>query len=192
MKTRTINLGIQAIVIATCTMYACTSGTPGDAVKAAMEKEIIKEKAQVYLEEYNVPAVIVKKFEKTHSDTITRQWLVYKKTPEEVIKVQLPEIYIVRYNKKGQEYSMKYSDKGEILETNRLINLSVLPDPAREMFQKGEYKEWDIVGDVFEILDNITGESAGYIVTVEKTGNKERVFFNRAGKVVKIQKISPS
>lgn len=192
MKTRTIYLGIQAAAIFTILVSGCKSGTPGEAVKVAMEKEIVKEKAEVFLEENNVPAVIVKEFEKAHSDTIKRQWIVYQKAPGEVVNLELPEIYIVKYRKDDQEYRIKYSGKGKILETNRMINLSVLPDPARKYLQEGEYKDWELVGDVFEILDNITGESLGYIVTAEKTGNKERVYFNQTGEVVKIQKLTSS
>ena len=154
-----------------------------------MEKELIKEKATVFLEEHNVPAVVVKEFDRGRSDTIKRQWLVYKKAPEDNINVELPEVYIVKYKLEGQEYSTKYSREGELIETNRLVNLTVLPEESREMLQNGDYKDWKVVGDVLELLDNNTGEPASYIVTLEKTGTRERVFFNRDGETVKIQKL---
>ena len=78
-----------------------------------------KEKTTEYLEEYDVPAVVVKEFIEDQSDTIQRKWLVYKKTPEERINVQLPEVYIANYSINDREYSTKYS----INITDMLVNV---------------------------------------------------------------------
>ena len=180
-------MAVAAIVV--FSFSCCNSGSPGNAVKAAMEKEMIKEKAMEYLEENDVPAIVVKEFNNNHSDTITRQWLVYKKTPEEVINVELPGLYIVSYNRNAQGYCEKYSDKGEIIETNRMINFSVLPDKASVLFTTGTYKAWEVSGDILEILDHFTNEPVGYVVTVVKSDNQERIFFNREGDITKIQVI---
>ena len=189
MKTRTFLLGIMAAGIAGYLLLGCSGGSPGNAVRAAMEKELIKEKAMEYLEEHDVPAVVIKEFNNRHSDTITRQWLAYKKTPGERINLELPEVYVVNYNVNDQGFSEKYSNEGEIIETNRTINLSVLPNKASDLLQKGEYKNWEVSGDVLELLDNLTNEPVGYLVTVAKSDNKERIFFDRTGHIVKIQKL---
>ena len=155
-----------------------------------MEKEIIKEKAEEYIEELNVPAVVVEEFMKNQSDKVERRWLVYKETPGEEINIDLPEVYIVAYRKNVQDYRAKYSKEGVILDINHLINLSVIPPQALDLLQKGAYKEWEVVGDVFETLDNITNEPVGLIVTVKKAEQKERLFFDLEGNVVKIQKLT--
>ncbi len=190
MKTINYYLGISIMVFIALLAFSCKTGTPGDAVRAAMEKEIIKEKAEVYIEELNVPAVVVREFNKNQSDTIVRQWLVYKETPGEEIDIELPEVYIVAYGNDAQEYRDKYSKDGEIIDMNHLVNLSVLPHQALDLLQKGEYKEWEVVGDVYETLDNITNEPIGFIVKVKKAEQKERLFFDPEGNVVKIQKLT--
>jgi hypothetical protein len=189
MKTRIFYTGF-ALTGLFFLIYGCTRTTPADAVKTAMEKELIKEKATKILEEYNVPEVVVKEFNKTHSDTIYRQWLVYKTNPEETINVKLPEVYIVKYHIDNQGYREKYSREGKIIETNRSINFTVLPNKASDLIKKGDYKDWELVGDVLELLDNSTGDPVGYVVTVAKAQNKERIFFNDEGDIVKIQELT--
>ncbi len=190
MKTINYYLGLSTAVLVGILVYCCKTGTPGDAVKTAMEKEIIKEKAEVYIEEHNVPAVVVEEFIKNRSDTIKREWLVYQEKAGEEIKVGLPEVYIVAFSKNAQDYKAKYSKEGDFIDLNHLTNISVLPESALDVLKKGEYKDWEVVGDVFEILDNISNEPTGFIVNIQKAEQKERLFFNLEGNIVKIQKIS--
>ncbi len=187
MKTIRFYLGITIVGLTAFLANSCKTGTPGDAVRNAMEKEIIKEESETFIEEHNVPAVIVKEFNNRQSDTIERQWLVFEQLPEDTIKLELPEVYIVKYSQNSQDYRSKYSIAGEIIEKNHLINISVLPVPAQDVLKKGEYKDWEVVGDVFETLDNKTDEPIGFIVKVKKGLNKEKVFFDLEGNMVKIQ-----
>jgi hypothetical protein len=188
MKTRTFLSGIAVFSLAMI-IHGCNTASPGSAVKVAMEKEIIKEKAMDYLEENNVPEVVVKAFITNHSDTIAREWVVYKK-PEEEISVKLPEVYIATYEVNDKEYNEKYSNEGEVLEKNRVINYSILPEKASDLLQNGEYKDWEVTGDVLELLDNISGETLGYIVNIVKSDQKERIIFDKTGKIEKAQIIS--
>jgi hypothetical protein len=191
MKTKRNHLKILfSGVIALIMMYGCKTGTPGDAVRTAMEEELIKEKAEKYIEENKVPAVVVDEFVKNHSDSIERQWLVYEQEPGKEVSVDLPEVYIVAFRKADQNYRTKYSREGEVIDRTRLSDLSVLPDKALDILQKGDYKDWKIVGDIFETLDKMTMEPTGFIVRVEKSDQTKRLFFDLQGNIVKIQKIS--
>jgi hypothetical protein len=177
-------------VMAIFSLYSCNTGTPGEAVRSAMEREMIREKAEEYIAEHDVPAVVVDEFNKNQSDTIERQWLVYKKMPEEEINVELPDVYIVAFKKDNQNYRTRYSKEGEVIDRNRSANLSVLPDAALDILRKGEYKDWQIEGDVFEILDNETRVPTGYFVRVTKDDQTEKLFFDLDGQIVKINTIS--
>lgn len=190
MKTINFYLGMSITGLLASLVYSCQTGSPGDAVRTAMEKEIIKEEAEVYMDELNVPAVVVDEFIKNQSDTIERQWLVYDKKTDEEIDVKLPEVYIVAYSKNAQDHRDRYSKEGKIIDRNQLINLSVLPHQALDIIQKGEYKDWEVVGDVYETLDNLTYEPVGYIVKVKKAEKKERLFFDLEGNIVKIQQLT--
>jgi hypothetical protein len=190
MKTTNYYLGISITGLIAILVCSCKTGTPGEAVRAAMETEIVKEKAEEYIEELNVPAVVVEEFTKNQSDTVERQWLVYKETPGEEINIELPEVYIVTYRKNAQDCRARYSKEGNIIAMNHLVDLSVLPHRALDLLQKGAYKEWEVVGDVFETLDNITNEPVGFIAKVKKAEEKERLFFDPEGNVVKIQKLT--
>lgn len=190
MKTINYYLGMSITGLIAFLAYSCKTGNPGDAVRAAMEKEIIKEKAEVYMDELNVPAVVVEEFIKNQSDTIKRQWLVYEKPLQEEVNIELPEVYIVAYRNNDQDLRDKYSKEGEIIDRNHLVNLSVLPHQALDLIQKGEYKDWEVVGDVYETLDNITYEPIGFIVTLKKAEEKERLFFDLEGSIVKIQQLT--
>jgi hypothetical protein len=190
MKTLNYYLGISISLFIAFLVYGCKTGTPGDAVRAAMEKELIKEKAEKYIEELNVPAVVVEEFMKNKSDTVERQWLIYQESPGVEINLEIPEVYIVSYKKNGQDYRAKYSKEGEIIDINHMVDLSILPHRALDLLQKGEYKEWEVVGNVFETLDNVTKEPVGFIVKVKKAEEKERLFFDLEGNVVKIQELT--
>lgn len=104
--------------------------------------------------------------------------------------MKLPDVYLVRFKSNDRDFNEKYSDKGEIIEKNGVINYSVLPGKASDLLKKGEYKDWDVSGDVLELLDNLTGETIGYMVNVEKADQKERLIFKPSGEIGKIQKIS--
>jgi hypothetical protein len=188
MKTRIFYLGISISGLFFL-LNGCTPSSPGDAVRAAMEKELVKEKVTKILNEYDVPEVVVEEFNNNHSDTLTRQWSVYAMTPEDTLHVVLPEVYIVNYRINNQGYCQKYSNEGKIIETNRSVNFSILPKKASDLIKKGEYKDWKLDGDVLELLDNSTHDTVGYMVTVAKANNKERIFFNEDGDVVKIEKV---
>jgi len=190
MKTINFYLGMSLTGLLASLAYSCNTGTPGEAVRTAMEKEIIKEKAEVYIDELKVPAVVVDEFTKNKSDTIERQWLVYEKKPEEEINVELPEVYIVAYSMNALDHRDSYSKEGKIIDRNQLVNLSVLPQKALDFVQKDEYKDWEVVGDVYETLDNFTYEPVGYIVKIKKADKKERLFFDMEGNIVKIQQLT--
>ncbi len=189
MKTTNFYLSISIAGLMALLASSCRTGTPGDAVRTAMEKELIKEKAEVYIEENNVPAVVVEEFMKGRNDTVKRKWLVYKEPAEEQVNVKLPDVYIVAFRSNDQNYRAKYSREGDILTMNHMVGLSVLPDPALNVIQRDDYKGWQVVGDVYETLDNVTGEPTGFIVNVSKDDRKERVFFDLEGNTVKIQTI---
>jgi hypothetical protein len=190
MKTMKYYLGISLTGLMAFLVYSCKTSSPGDAVKAAMEKEIIKEKAEALIDEQEVPEVVVAAFVKNKPETIERTWLIYKETPEQQIKVELPEVYIVAYRDNGQDYRARYSREGDIININHLIGLTVLPSAAQDLLQKGEYRDWQVTGDVYETLDNITNEPIGFIVKVKKAEQSERLFFDLEGNVVKIQELS--
>jgi hypothetical protein len=190
MKTRNYYLGISILGLIAFLAYGCKTSTPGDAVRSAMEKEIIKDEAEAYIDEPNVPAVVVDEFIKDQSDTIERKWLVLEKEPQNEVKVVLPEVFIVAYKSNDQNMRDKYSKEGELIDRNHLVNLSVLPQQALDLIQKGEYKDWEVVGDVYETLDNITFEPIRYIVTLKKAEEKERLFFDFEGNILKIQQLT--
>jgi hypothetical protein len=190
MRAMKYYLGISLTGLIALLVYSCKTSSPGDAVKAAMEKEIIKEKAEALIDEQEVPEVVVAAFVKNKPETIERTWLIYKETPEQQIKVELPEVYIVAYRDNGQDYRARYSREGDIININHLIGLTVLPSAAQDLLQKGEYRDWQVTGDVYETLDNITNEPIGFIVKVKKAEQSERLFFDLEGNVVKIQELS--
>jgi hypothetical protein len=190
MRAMKYYLGISLTGLMAFLVYSCKTSSPGDAVKAAMEREIIKEKAEELIDEQKVPEVVVAAFIKNKPDIIERTWLVYKETPEEEVKVKIPEVYIVAYRDNDQDYRAKYSKEGDIINLNQLISLSILPDAALNTLQKGEYRDWEVTGDVYETLDNITNEPIGFIVKVKKADQSEKLFFDLEGNIVKIQELS--
>ena len=154
MKTKIFYLGIP-ITGLFFLLIGCTHTSPGDAVRAAMEKELVKEKVTKLLEEYDVPEVVVEEFNNNHSDTIARQWSVFAMTPEDTLDINLPEVYIVKYRIDNKGYREKYSNEGKIMETNCSVNFSVLPKKASDLIKKGEYKDWKLDGDVLELLEAV-------------------------------------
>ena len=190
MKSLKYYLGMSITGLIAFLVYSCKTSTPGDAVKAAMEKEIIKEEAEESIDELNVPAVVVEAFSKDRPDTMKRTWLVYKAKSGDQVKVELPEVYIVAFKKDAQDYRIRYSREGDVVGLNRLIEMYALPEDALNLLHQGAYKDWEVVGDVFETLDNITNEPIGFLVKVQKEGQRERLFFDTDGNILKIQQLT--
>jgi hypothetical protein len=191
MKNLKSYIGVPVAGLLAIMVYGCKTSTPGDAVKAAMQKEIIKEKVEDMITEDNVPEVVVEAFNQRRPEVHDRSWFIYEQTPEQKIDLALPEVYIVAFSEKGENYKAKYSKEGDILELNHLIDLSVLPRTALDVIQKGDYKDWKVVGDVYETLDNDTKLPVGFIVTVSKGDEKNWLFFDVDGTLVKIQTLTP-
>ena len=191
MKKLKIYFGIPLAVLLAFAVNSCKTSSPGDAVNAAMQKEIIKQKVEEIIKEENVPEVVVDAFIKRRPEALDRSWLIYEQTPEQKIELALPEVYIVAFSEKGEHYRARYSKEGNIIDLNHRIDLSVLPEGALDIIQKGEYSDWQVEGDVYETLDNETQEPIGYIVTVKKGEAQNRLFFDVDGTMVKVQTLTP-
>ena len=185
-KTNTRQSNYFIWVLFLLTAIGCQNVSEGG-VQEEITKEEAAEKAEVYLEEHDVPYVVVDAFKSKNSDIPEYEWLVYRSDTSTDVSVALPSEYVVAYKKNNQQYRSTYTKEGKRIEILRLNNMNIVPEKGKKYIET-YYKDWNVTS-VYEKLDTENEETIGFIVTIEKENKKEKVFFDMNGKAIKVQTI---
>lgn len=118
-----------------------------------------------------VPAEVTEAFKTKYPDTKNVEW-----------KDKLTG-FQVNYEMNGVQYQSKFSNQGEWLQTEKIIDEGALPAAVKDGYAKSKYTGWELkeVGRI-ENKDN----SIQYRLFVRKSGvEKKFLYFNPEGKLVK-------
>lgn len=104
--------------------------------------------------------------------------------------IDIPEYYVVEFNKDSTATKAIYSKTGGKVATHKVLT-SDLPKAVSATVSKGEYKTWKLGKDKEEIFkDSDKDQLKVYKVTVEKGKEKHTLFIQSDGKLLKDKKVS--
>jgi hypothetical protein len=98
-----------------------------------------------------------------------------------------PEFYEVEFIKEGKTHKSIFSRPGKLLHTRKLIKDEEIPQQIVNSLKKGDYKDWNMVGEK-ERIEKESSEPL-YKLKVEKGRERQVLFYYGDGTLVQVKKI---
>ena len=152
------------------------------------KKQIPKEVSEPYYKEY--PISTYENWYGYPTYNIQSDWFDnwYENGP--YIRTELPEYYIVEFNKENTPVKAIYTKSGTKIAIHKSLK-SDLPNAISVAISKSEYKTWKLGKDKEEIFkDTDKDQLKIYKVDVEKGKEKHTLFFQIDGKLLKDKKVA--
>ncbi len=93
--------------------------------------------------------------------------------------------YAIRFKSKdGSEIFAVFESTGELIRYKEIKKNAPVPAAIITSIEKGEYKDWKIVGDVERIVNNQKKIAEHFTVKLEKAGKKKSLHFSPKGELL--------
>lgn len=191
-----ISLVLALVVALGATTYAQKAGK-----KAAKSKtQTAKSKgSKKRVKKADVPTEVTEQFTVLYPNIDAEDWYAYdyywdtetdEVEEDSLIEVEYlyPEFYEVDFMMESKPYRSIFSRIGEFIETRRIIKEDELPSAVSNALKKGEYKDWELVGER-EKVEKTPKKETLYRVRVRKGKERQVLLFDSNGKLVQAKKI---
>jgi hypothetical protein len=159
-----------------------------DEVEVPIERLILKKE--------NVPVSIVQAVNKSFQNGVALEWYsfpyllkeygwAFKSEGDKTIGNASPDLYAVHIRtSEGSRVDAIYTKDGKLVRSKEVVINTLIPLPVMKAIEKGQYKDWRIVGDR-SVIKVAQHSIVHYAVKVEKDNNKRTLYFDKNGNQLK-------